>query len=504
MQPDHVIVIMTDQQRADMCGREGFGADCTPTVDALARAGTWFDHAYTSAPLCVPARISMLTGRFPSAHGVRENASLVPRYTSDLADVMSRAGFRTALIGKNHSHLDADRFDSFVEYTHFGSGGSPTAFDSWLRELGFKNSMTPAPFPVGEQPPSRLIDETIGWLDANREGRSFTWLSIPEPHVPYQVSEPYFSQFTPDTVPLPETTADDIKHRGFVWQHLLESARHRGEDERAVLLRARATYVGMIRLIDDQIARLVSHLQATGLYERTLIVVVADHGDFAGDYGLLRKGGELAEVLERIPMVFGGGAAPAGGRSDAHVSIVDVLPTMCELIGEPIPQGVQGRSLVGLMTDRPGDAGLREFSSVYAEQGAGGLAYDASYLAASDGVQFTEAGGSYAVPGTLDGATMSGTRRMVRSGPWKVIANADGDVELYNLDDDPWELADISGQPEHAADLARMLALLSAWQVRVADPLPVPPNGYRRRTHPRNYAWDVNHDHEGFGRFVSP
>lgn len=492
MQPDHVIVLMTDQQRADMCGREGFGVDCTPAVDALARDGCWFDHAYSSAPLCVPARISMLTGRFPSAHGVRENAALTPRYTSDLVDVMSGAGYQTALIGKNHSHLDADRVNRFVEYTHFGSindDGSPSEFDSWLRELGFKNSMTPAPFPASDQAPSRLVDETIDWLETNRDGRSFTWLSIPEPHVPFQVSEPYFSQFSPDVVPRPETTADDIKHRGFVWQHLLDGARRRGEDDLDVLRRARATYVGMIRLIDDQIARLVAHLRNTALYERTLIVVLADHGEFAGDYGLLRKGGELAEVLERIPMVFGGGAAPTGvGRSDAHVSMVDVLPTICELIGEPIPQGVQGRSLVGVLTD-DSDLPEREFASVYAEQGAGGIAYDGEFLAASNGVQFTESGASYAVPGTLDGATMSGSRRMVRSGRWKVIANADGDVELYDLDSDPWELTDLSGRTEFAQDLAHMLTLLAAWQTRIADGLPVPPSGYRRRSHPRNYAW---------------
>lgn len=492
-QPDHVVVIMTDEQRADMCAREGFGVDCTPAVDALAADGCWFDHAYTSAPLCVPSRISLLTGRFPSAHGLRENASIPPRYEADLVDVMSAAGYSTALIGKNHSHLTPDRVDRWVEYGHFGrephtEAGEYAEFDAWLRELGFANSMTAAPFPVAKQPPSRLVDETIAWLEENRDGRTFTWLSIPEPHVPLQVSEPYFSTYSPATVPPPNTTADALKGRGFVWQHLLAHARRHGEDHPDVLMRARANYVGMIRLIDDQLARLFAHLNTTGMAGRTLVIVLADHGDFAGEYGLLRKGGELAEVLTRIPLVFSGAGVRRGaGRSSAHVSIVDVLPTVCDLVGQPFPRGVQGRSLLGILNgDGVPD---HEFASIYVEQGAGGLPYDAEFLNKSGGRQLTEAGEAYTMPGTLDGVTMSGTRRMVRSGRWKLVLNAHGRVELYDLETDPWELGDLADQPEHSAVLARMSSLLSAWVTRAADPLPIPDDGFRRKRHPRNFAW---------------
>src|SRR5690606_8634088 len=142
-----------------------------------------------------------------------------------------------------------------------------------------------------------------------------------EPHVPYQVSEPYFSRYTPASVPAPPTADVTLAERSSVWRHLYAGAVARGEDRTDVLLRARASYVGMVRLIDDELGRLVDHIRASGLNDRTLLVFLSDHGDFAGEYGLLRKGGELSEVLTRVPMLFNGAGVRHGlGRSSAHVS----------------------------------------------------------------------------------------------------------------------------------------------------------------------------------------
>ncbi|MBN2450499.1 MAG: sulfatase-like hydrolase/transferase, partial [Lentisphaeria bacterium] len=135
--PPNIVLIMTDQQRADICRREGFPLDTTPFLDTLAAQGTWFSRAYTVAPACGPARVSMLTGRFPTATRVRTNHNIMDaRYETDLVDVLRRRGYATAMCGKNHSHLQPDRMDHWFPMGHGGGQGeqrSPEekAFDAW-------------------------------------------------------------------------------------------------------------------------------------------------------------------------------------------------------------------------------------------------------------------------------------------------------------------------------------------------------------------------------------
>ena len=490
--PGNIIVIMTDQHRADLSAREGFPVDTTPTLDALAKTGSWFPHAYTSAPLCVPARVSLLTGRYPSAHGIRENFDYeAPSYVADLMDVAAAADYRTAMIGKNHSHLTAKRVDVFAEYGHLGripaskATGVDAEFDAWLRELGFDTALEPTPFPVEHQLPYRIVDDTIDFLASNPEGRNLVWLSIPEPHVPYQVPEPYFDQFPPDDVPPPETTRKDLPE-AFSWRYAGALGEHSSEADGEVLRRARANYVAMLRLIDDQILRLLDHLEETGRLEDTLIVFVADHGDFVGEYGLMRKGPGVPEVLVRVPLVFAG-VGIEGGLNNAHVSIVDLFPTLCHFMGQPIPAGTQGRSLIEVL--RGADGRLREFESAYVEQGIGGIPSSEEDVAEERPGVVVAPSGKVTVD-TLNAVTQGGLLRMVRAGRYKVVQDVLGEIQLFDLELDPYELNNCAGRPDLAAIEARMLKRLSAWLVRTADPLPIPPHGYPRKVHPMNYVWD--------------
>ena len=168
---------MTDQHRADVSAREGYPLDTTPFLDTLARQGVWFDRAYTAAPVCGPARVSMLTGRFPSAHRVRVNHHLsYATYERDLIDVVQAQGYATALIGKNHSHLKPDRLDHWFEMSHEGgSGPDRTAeergLDRMLTDLMHGVRTEPTPFPLEAQGPVRAVSEGAGFAVRIR-GRS--------------------------------------------------------------------------------------------------------------------------------------------------------------------------------------------------------------------------------------------------------------------------------------------------------------------------------------------
>jgi arylsulfatase A-like enzyme len=492
----NIVLIMTDQQRADLCAREGYPLDTTPFLDALASQGTWFNRAYTVAPVCAPARVSTLTGRYASATRVRTNHNVEDAtYQADLVDVLGDLGYATAMVGKNHSHLTPGRVDHWHPLGHSGGRGRPgrtaqeEAFDEFLHSLNHRAHIEPTPYPLECQGPYRAVTDATRWIEEVGDRPFFLWLSFAEPHNPYQVPEPYFSMFPVES--LPPTLSDEraLAGKGFKYQFTWELG-HRGfADYDQQRPRARANYMGMLRLIDDQVRRFVGFLDAQRLRENTILVFVSDHGDFVGEYGLVRKGPEVPEVLMRIPMIWAGPGIVAGeGPHAAHVSLVDVLPTLCEAVGVSLPDGVQGRSLWPMLTGGayPG----AEFESVYAEQGFGGLHYvagDALVALEDDGlnpeVSFD----------CLNSRSQSGTMRMLRKGRWKLAMDMQGQGQLYDLEADPVELNNLYGRHETADIERELLTDLLAWTLRAQDPLPLPRRRYAMKRDPRNY-WSPYRD----------
>ena len=492
MPKPNIVIIMTDQQRADVCAREGFSLDTTPFLDKLACEGVWFNRAYTSAPLCAPARVSMLTGRFPSASRVRENrGTAYATYEQDLIDVLQGHGYATAMVGKNHSHLTPERVDHWFPLGHAGGQGedrtpAETALDHWLRELNHGVSQEPTPFPIECQGPYRAVSDAQEWI-RSREGVEnpfFLWLTFAEPHNPYQVPEPYFSLFPLDELPPLGSGTSALCDKGFKWLWTRDLGEHVYPTYEALLPRMRANYYGMLRLIDDQVRRFVAFLDREGLRENTIIAFVSDHGDFVGEYGLMRKGPEIPDVLNRIPwIIVGPGIQPHDGPHPAHVSIVDLMPTLCEAIGTPLPLGVQGRSLWPLLIG--GHYPPDEFESVYAEQGVGGR-----HFAQDDGPDYDHC----LIPGPkgptfdcLNSYSQSGVMRMVRKGDWRLVYDMMGRGQLHNLNDDPLELHNLFEDVRHRDVQREMLAELLMWTLRVQDPLPYPRDKYIVKEDPRNW-----------------
>ena len=485
----NIVIIMTDQQRADVCAREGFELDTTPYLDNLATRGVWFNRAYTASPSCLPARVSLFTGRFPSATGIRCNQNLVsPVYEKDLLDVLTEQGYKAALCGKNHSHITRDRFDYYSHYGHGGGEGDgrteqEKAFDQYLRSLHHRAAMEPTPFPAECQGPYRATSDAMAWIDDVRGKPFFLWLTFAEPHNPYQVPEPYFSMFPPESLPPTLSSQDEWKSKGFKYQFTKELGRRGFSDYDEQIPRARANYFGMLRLIDDQVKRFVDFLEVRHLRDNTIIVFVSDHGDFVGEYGLVRKGPEMPECLTRIPMIWTGPGITAKPQPhEAHVSLVDIMSTLCEAVGVSLPNGVQGRSLWPLLTGA--DYPKEEFASVYIEQGMGGLHYvegDTLVAPEDDGLHPSISFDC------LNSRSQSGTMRMLRKDDWKLVFDMQGRGQLYNLVRDPVELENLYGKPEMAEIQMEMLANLLAWELRTQDPLPLPNRRYVVKTDPRNY-----------------
>ena len=486
----NIVVIMTDQQRADLCGREGFPLEVTPFVDRLAQENVWFNKAYTVMPASSPARCSMFTGRFPSATHVRTNHNIPDiSYQQDLVGVLKENGYKTALVGKNHAYLKPADLDFWSEYGHWGKHKKTTPAEKetarFLNQQARGQWLEPSPISLEEQHPTKIVNEALAWIKQQKENPFFVWVSFPEPHNPYQVCEPYYSMFSPDKLPVLKTSRKDLAKKGEKYRILAQLEDASCPNLEQDLPRIRANYIGMIRLIDDQIKRLIESLKASGQYENTLFVVLSDHGDYWGEYGLIRKGAGLSESLARIPMVWAGyhiKNQPA--PMDSHVSIADLFPTFCSAIGAEIPAGVQGRSLWPMLTGKAYPK--EEFSSMVVQQGFGGadVGLDASLTFEQEGALTP---GKIAHFDELNTWTQSGTSRMIRKDDWKLVMNHYGNGELYNLKKDPSEVHNLFGKKKYSEIQTELLNRLLAWELRLQDPLPLPQRRYHFKQNPFNY-----------------
>ena len=489
MNRPNLVIIMTDQQRADLRKGEGYPLDTMPFVDSLGASGVDFASAYTPNPSCLPARVSMMTGRYTQCHRARTNHNGVDAYyTEDLLDVVKKAGYRTALCGKNHSqHPDSD-FDYANTNGHWGNHQpfeeteASRAVSEFL-EVNRMDSLTPAPGGVEGQHPYQNVSAALRFVEEQGENPFFLWLSFAEPHNPYQVPEPYFSLFPPENLPPVSSLADGTEKSprlhwlGEVWQGMF------GEEIEERIARNRSCYLGMLRLIDDQIRRFVTGLEERGLMENTLLLFVSDHGDFAGEYGIMRKGPDLPEVLTRIPMIWtGAGIHPQGRRTGCFASLVDVLPTICDLLGVETPFGCQGKSLLPILQGK--DFPQEEYETAYAESGFGGL-----YWNQDDGLDLQTEGAWKPGHGLdcLNTWTQSGQVRMLRMGDYKLQLDMLGKGYLYYLPDDPVELHNLYDDPAYEPVKLRMLERLAAVMMQNTDPLPSPRSRYRVKIHPKGY-----------------
>lgn len=487
----NIVLIITDQQRADLCGREGFPLPVTPYADSVAAKSVWFNRAYTSAPASAPARCSLLSGRFPSATRVRTNHNIPDAYyEKDMVDMLKENGYRTALVGKNHTYRKGNEdFDYFVGYGHKGKDKPETAdekaFAQFLNKEVPGHYLKPAPFSVEQQQPYQIVSYSLEWIRQQKDTPFFIQVSIPEPHTPSQVCDPYFSMFPPEKLPPLLTSCKDLEKKGDKYMALAALEDIACPNLQQEIPQLRSIYLGMVRMIDDQIKRLVEGVKSSGLGDNTLFIILSDHGDYCGEYGLIRKGAGVAESLTRIPMIWSGyGIKPQSKPMDAHVSIVDIFPTLCSVVGAEIPVGVQGRSLWPMLTGE--DYPHEEFSSVMVEQGYGGEDFTVE-----EPLTFEEAGCCKSgVDGQFDGLnawTQSGSLRMLRKGDWKLVIDNNGRGELYNLKQDPAEINNLFGNQSYLAVQADLLKELLTWGIRLQDPLPVPRRQYPFKRNPYNY-----------------
>jgi arylsulfatase A-like enzyme len=255
----NIIFIICDQRCFGYSKATGYKLDTSPTLDRMQNEGIGFQHNYCTMPACVPSRTSMLTGRWPEAHHVRMNLQADAAYfEKDLYQVAKSQGYRTGLVGKNHTYLKKTDLDVWREYFHDGGPIDPdspketAAFDQWLKNLNFNISETATPFPVELQLTYRIVSDVINFVDTAAGQPFLLQVSIPEPHDPEQVPAPYWNMFPPESLPDRCAGPEALAHMGprAQWEYRLQQDNF--PDTEKMWRRYRSNYFGALRMIETR------------------------------------------------------------------------------------------------------------------------------------------------------------------------------------------------------------------------------------------------------------
>ena len=300
----NVLILTLDTTRADRLGAYGFAGADTPNIDRLAREGAVFEQAESAAPLTLPAHSSLFTGRFPFQHGARDNGAVLDPAEVTLAQVLRARGFRTAAFPASYV-LDA-------------RWGLARGFE--LYDGSFEHRRGDGVEPDGmRRSADQIVDRALPWLETVSDSQFFGWLHFYDAHTPYDPPE--------------------------------------GRANRAT------GYQGAIAFMDSQIGRVLAFLDARHLRERTLVVLVGDHGESLGEHGERTHGLFVYEGVTRVPLII---RAPSPRMSRRRipdvVRSVDVMPTVLDLLGIPVPSSVVGTTLVTRMTGATHETELETYS----------------------------------------------------------------------------------------------------------------------------------------------
>jgi len=433
----NILLVMTDQQSADaMSCRMGRTYVSTPAMDSLAARGASFTRAYTANPLCIPSRTSMLTGQPPHVTGVQTNDLTVPIDSRHrcFGTQFRDAGYETGYFGKWHVPFPAKDpsvhgFDVMAAVRNNGADSDIPALASafiksprekpFLLVTSFVNPHNICEWARGEE----LKDGAVG-----------------EPPPPERCP-PAVENLAP-----PRDEADGVllMRRSYQSNRLFPV----GGFDRDKWRQYRWAYFRMIEKVDAHLAVILAALRDSGALDRTVIVFTSDHGDAQGAHGWNQKT-IFYDNVSRVPLLIAGPGTARGARSECLVNTgIDLFPTLCDLAGIGKPGGLPGLSLRAIALD-PAVADPRRY-----------------VVSANRMVQGSP----------VDGRTPELSGRMVRSARFKYCAYDIGErcESLFDEENDPGEMVNLAGRPEHARTLAQHRQFLAEWCREMSDPFVVP------------------------------
>jgi len=422
----NILMIMVDQLAVSSLPIYGHPFVKTPNLTKLASKGVVFDSAYCNFPICSPSRASMLSGRLPHSISAFDNASEFSASIPTLAHYLNNVGYKTILCGKMH-FIGPDQLHGYQQ--RLTTDIYPADF-SWTPDWSKGPSFRPTGVsmrPVLEAGPcirSLQIDydDEVAYKGSQclydlarfkNDSPFFLTVSFTHPHPPFVSSQRHWDLYENQVMdaPLVSPIPFDELDQHSQWLYIAHAQDLYSVSEEQVL-RARRAYYGMVSYVDEKIGAILDTLAETNLDKNTMVVFCGDHGEMLGERGMWFKQ-TFYEQSVRVPMVISMPGKFSPNRISAHVSLVDLLPTLMDFACDgnpPAPVGpLDGKSLVSLMHNEKSDA-ENFIISEYSSEGV---------CAAS---------------------------RMIRKGSWKYIYTYGLPPMLFDLESDPAELKNLAGE----------------------------------------------------------
>lgn len=485
----NILFIVIDQWRADALGCAGNAVLRTPNLDRLAADGVLCRRHYVQASPCGPSRAALLTGTYQHNNGVMRNGTPLARRFTNIALECRKAGYDPALFGYTDTTVDPTglppgdpalyTYESvmpgFSAELHLPERPLPWMAHLQRRGYDFAHDVTeiyrpsvdggargpthgPARFKAEDSITAFLTDKLLDYVSVRRGESWFAHAAYIRPHPPFIAPAPYHDLYRPQDMPPPRRAASAAEEAR---QHPLLAAYLRtqrlanyfvtgqglvadlSDDHLAQL---RATYYGMVQEVDDQIGRLIDGLKEMGLYDETLIVVTADHGELLGDHWMLGKQGYADEAFH-VPLIVRDPRpqADAGrGRTvERFTEAVDVMPTILDWLDLPIPRQCDGRSLMPLLHGRiPAD-----------------WRSEAHWEFDFRGLSIADSEKELGVP--MDACSLA----VVLGERFKYVHFAALPPLFFDLAADPHCLADLSRDPSWTAEMLDMARRLLSWRI---------------------------------------
>ncbi|MBM4435636.1 MAG: sulfatase-like hydrolase/transferase [Actinobacteria bacterium] len=467
----NVVLMVSDRQHWDSIHASGTAQVRTPHLDRLAGDGVLFRRAYTTSPICTPARMALLSGLYPHTHGMVANHQTrfgphVMRYAADVTNLgqyLRPLGYACGYVGKWHLATGSRRpgFDDFVsrgrDYdvdspadnevlqlaTRLGYrlGGKQGGDDLEPERSDFRLQVGPQLLPLAFHPSHYFMDRAIEWVRRMaHDPRPFLLVySCRDPHPPFSAPEPFFGMYPPEETDIPATRHDPAgewvrSNRKDI--HLRRTLRGLTDEE---LQRVHAGFRSSVSYVDHLVGRLVATLVETEQFDNTVFIYTSDHGEMLGHHGLFGQFAVLYEDVLRIPLIV----RPPGGLGRAQVcdrlvSHVDLAPTLVRWCGGTPPEGLHGADAGDLL------------------RGGNGAIHEA-------------VGGEYHSANWTDPPT---PMRAWITERWKYVATQDGTDELYDLAADPRETRNLIDDVAAATARSEARRGFQAWLRATGDTWP--------------------------------
>jgi arylsulfatase A-like enzyme len=450
MRPN-ILLLFTDDQRFDTISALGYPVK-TPNIDRLVGDGTTFLNAYimggSSGAVCMPSRAMLMTGR--TLYHLERQGQAIPCDHTLLGETLQAAGYETFGTGKWHNG-PAAYARSFTQGAEIFFGGMD---DHWnvpacdFDPSGQYDNAQPfirTPFSdnalstrhvdhitFGKHSSELFADAMIDFLDSyDGEAPFFGYVAFMAPHDPRTMPQPFLDMYPPDDVTLPPNVMPEhpFDNGELVVRDELLADFPRTDAE---MRRHNAEYYAMISHLDAQIGRILDALEARGMQENTLIVLAGDNGLAIGRHGLMGKQNMYDHSLH-VPLIMAGPGVPVNETREAYAYVLDLYPTLCDLIGVDVPDSVEAQSLVPVL------------------QHADATVHDTLHFA------------------------YRGVQRAVQDQRFKLIeyvVNGERTTQLFDLVADPWELNNIAEDPSYEQKLHELRDALRTWQRDLDDDQP--------------------------------